>query len=126
MAQGKNAEVRAAKRSEHYWRANIRLQMQLLLVWAIVGYLLAILLAEPLNNIKLGSFPLGFWIAQQGSIITFVVLIFIYARRMDTIDEEHDVHEQRLGIAKLAAERRMQETLTGETPFAEDEGGDRT
>lgn len=115
--------VRAAKRSEHYWRANVRLQVQLLIVWAIVGYLLAILLAEPLNNIKLGSFPLGFWIAQQGSIVTFVVLIFIYARRMDTIDEEHDVHEQELGVARKAAEHRMQRQLTGETPFTNDEGG---
>lgn len=125
MAKGNGASPRAAKRSEHYWRANLRLQVRLLVVWAIVGYVLAILLANPLNEIKLGSFPLGFWIAQQGSIITFVVLIFIYARRMDVIDEEHDVHEQELGAARKGLERRMQTDLTGESPLGGQEGGTR-
>lgn len=102
-----------AERSEHYWRANLRLKVKLLAVWAIVGYVLAILLAEPLNEIVIGGFPLGFWIAQQGSIITFVVLIFIYAKRMDRIDEDHGVHEQELGDARKPVAKEIQGGLSG-------------
>ena len=52
---------------------------------------LSIILVEPLNTIKLGGFPLGFWFAQQGSILVFVVLIWVYARLMDRLDVEYDV-----------------------------------
>ena len=96
------------ERSEHYWRANVRLKAKLLAVWAIVGYVLAILLAEPLNEIVIGGFPLGFWFAQQGSIATFVVLIFIYAKRMDKIDDEHGVHDEELGAARKVVAHEIQ------------------
>ena len=74
-----------------YWRANLRLMGKLLVVWFVVSYGLGILLVEPLNSVHIGGFPLGFWFAQQGSIYVFVVLIFVYARRMDRIDKEHGV-----------------------------------
>jgi putative solute:sodium symporter small subunit len=94
------------RRSEGYWRANVKVQGSLLVVWGIVGLVLAVLLAKPLNEVVVGGFPLGFWIAQQGSIIVFVALIFIYARRMDRVDEEYDVHEEGLGAARRSLERR--------------------
>jgi putative solute:sodium symporter small subunit len=46
-----------------------------------------------LNAFKLGGFPLGFWFAQQGSIFTFVVLIFAYYFLMRRLDRKFDVHE---------------------------------
>ena len=70
-----------------YWRANIRLIAQLLTVWALVSFVFGILLAERLNEITFFEIPLGFWIAQQGSIYVFVILIFVYARMMDRIDK---------------------------------------
>ncbi|GET36515.1 DUF4212 domain-containing protein [Microseira wollei] len=72
-----------------YWRANIALIRNLLLIWAVVSFGCSILLVEPLNNLKFGSLPLGFWIAQQGSIYLFVALIFIYAYKMDKIDRKY-------------------------------------
>lgn len=69
-----------------YWRAVIRLTAGLLAVWALVSIVAAILLVEPLNTFRVGRLPAGFWMAQQGSILVFVALIFIYARRMDRID----------------------------------------
>ena len=74
-----------------YWRANLRLMAKLLAVWFTVSFGLGILLVEPLNRFSLGGFPLGFWFAQQGSIYVFVVLVFIYARRMDRLDKDHHV-----------------------------------
>jgi putative solute:sodium symporter small subunit len=96
------------QRSKGYWRANVKVQGSLLVVWGVVGLVLAVLLAEPLNEIVIGGFPLGFWVAQQGSIIVFVALIFIYARRMDRVDEEYDVHEEGLGSARKRVQTRAQ------------------
>ncbi|HEY9875573.1 MAG TPA: DUF4212 domain-containing protein [Candidatus Obscuribacterales bacterium] len=76
-----------------YWRANKALIRNLLIVWALVSLVFSILLVEPLNAIRLGGLPLGFWMAQQGSIVIFVVLIFIYAVQMDKLDRKYDVDE---------------------------------
>lgn len=80
-------------RAQEYWKANIRLVAILLAIWFIVSYLFGIILVEPLNAISLGGYKLGFWFAQQGSIYTFLVLIFFYAWRMNALDREFDVHE---------------------------------
>ncbi len=121
--EGRDRRTRrnASNRSEGYWRANLRLQLGLLVVWAVAGYLLSIFLAEPLNEVTVYGFPVAFWFAQQGAIIIFVILIFIYAWRMDHVDHEYGVEEEELGWARKRLERRMQKQLTGEAPAAEAE-----
>ena len=79
---------------QRYWRANLRLVAGCLVVWFMVSFGFGILLLEPLDRIHLFGFNLGFWFAQQGSIICFVVLIFYYAWRMNQIDREHGVDEE--------------------------------
>lgn len=76
-----------------YWRANQRLMMICLVIWFVVSYGFGIFLVEPLNNIQIFGYKLGFWFAQQGSIYVFLALIFFYAKRMNKLDREHDVHE---------------------------------
>ena len=76
-----------------YWRANTALIRTLLIVWALVSLVFSILLVEPLNALRLGGLPLGFWMAQQGSILTFVVLIFIYAIQMDKLDRKYGIRK---------------------------------
>jgi putative solute:sodium symporter small subunit len=76
-----------------YWQENIRTIMQLLAVWFIVSYGFGILFVDLLDTIAIGGFKLGFWFAQQGSMYTFLILIFVYAKRMNTIDEKYDVNE---------------------------------
>ena len=76
-----------------YWRANLRLVVGCLIVWFLCSYIFGILVADVLNNIRLGGFRLGFWFAQQGSIYIFVALIFFYAWRMNKLDQKYDVHE---------------------------------
>jgi putative solute:sodium symporter small subunit len=80
-------------KAEQYWRANVRLVGILLTIWFLVSYLFGIILVEPLNMIKIGGVGLGFWFAQQGSIYTFLLLIYVYAKRMNALDVEYDVHE---------------------------------
>ncbi len=76
-----------------YWKANVRLILILLSIWALVSYVFGIILAPVLNNITIGQLPLGFWFAQQGSMFTFVILIFVYSTLMDRVDRKHDVNE---------------------------------
>lgn len=78
---------------EAYWRANTALIRNLLIVWALVSLVFSILLVEPLNALRLGGLPLGFWMAQQGSILTFVGLIFIYAIQMDKLDRKYGIRK---------------------------------
>jgi putative solute:sodium symporter small subunit len=74
-----------------YWRKNVALIRNLLIVWAMVSLVFSILLVEPLNTIRFFGVPFGFWMAQQGSILVFVALIFIYAIQMDKLDREHNI-----------------------------------
>lgn len=73
-----------------YWNANISLIIKLLVIWFTVPFLGGIVFVDLLNAISLGGYPLGFWIAQQGSIYLFVVLIFYYAKKMAALDEQFD------------------------------------
>jgi putative solute:sodium symporter small subunit len=80
--------------SQEYWKANIRLVIGCLVVWFITSYGCGILLAPLLNKIHiLGGYPLGFWFAQQGSIYSFVILVFFYAWRMNQLDIKFGVQE---------------------------------
>ncbi len=79
--------------SHAYWKATLGLLTKILIIWFVVSFGAGILFADLLNNIKLGGYPLGFWFANQGSIYIFIVLIFYYAKKMNDIDRQFDVHE---------------------------------
>ena len=79
--------------AQKYWQANIRLVIGCLIVWFLVSYGCGILFVKQLNVIRLGGYQLGFWFAQQGSIYTFVALIFFYAWRMNQLDRKFNVRE---------------------------------
>jgi len=79
---------------EAYWRANIRLVRTLLVIWALVSFGCGILFRPLLSGIPIGGTDLGFWFAQQGSILTFLVLIFFYAIRMNQLDRHYGVDEE--------------------------------
>lgn len=78
-----------------YWRANVRLVGLLLAVWAAVSFGAGIVFVETLNQFTLPGtgFPLGFWFAQQGSIVVFVVLILAYVVLANRLDRAHGVGE---------------------------------
>jgi putative solute:sodium symporter small subunit len=78
---------------EQYWKKNLQTLALLLFIWFLVSFGFGILWVEELNTIRLGGFKLGFWFAQQGSIYSFVVLIFIYVIRMNALDREFKVNE---------------------------------
>ena len=77
-----------------YWRKTLRRTLALLCVWFLVGYVFSIFLAEPLNEITiLGGMPLGFWMAQQGSIYVFILLVLVFAISAGRLDRAAGVEE---------------------------------
>jgi putative solute:sodium symporter small subunit len=84
---------------QRYWRSNLRLMAVLLIIWAAVSLGCGILFADVLNQFELPGtgYPLGFWFAQQGSIIVFVLLILVYAVRMNQLDRSHHKEREALG-----------------------------
>ncbi|MDA8851994.1 DUF4212 domain-containing protein [Hyphomicrobiales bacterium] len=74
--------------SQKYWRANLGIVFLLLLFWFLSSFGAGILFSDYLDKIKIGGFNLGFWFAQQGSIIVFVFLIIIYCILMNKLDEK--------------------------------------
>lgn len=81
------------QKAQAYWQENIRTIMQLMVVWFVASYGCGVLFVDLLDTIAFGGFKLGFWFAQQGSIYVFLILIFVYAKRMNAIDAKYDVHE---------------------------------
>ena len=77
-----------------YWSANLRLIVWSLVIWALVSFGFGILLRPMLSGIQVGGTDLGFWFAQQGSILVFLALIFFYAWRMNKLDREYGVDEE--------------------------------
>ena len=74
--------------SQKYWRANLGIVFLLLLFWFLSSFGAGILFSDYLDKIRIGGFNLGFWFAQQGSIIVFVFLIIIYCILMNRLDEK--------------------------------------
>ena len=77
-----------------YWKTNVRIILWSLVIWALVSFGFGILLRPMLSGIAVGGTDLGFWFAQQGSILVFLGLIFFYAWRMNKLDAEHGVGEE--------------------------------
>lgn len=82
------------KSASAYWAANVRIIIVCMVIWALVSFGFGIVLRPMLSGIAIGGTDLGFWFAQQGSILTFIVLIFFYAFRMNSLDREFGVDEQ--------------------------------
>jgi len=79
---------------EQYWKRNLKIIGWILVVWFLVSFVAGILLVDVFNNINIAGFPLGFWFAQQGSIIIFIILIFVYCKLVNNLDREYDVLEE--------------------------------
>jgi len=82
-----------AAKQQAYWKENLTIIVVHLAIWFFVSFFCGIMVADQLDAIRIGGFNLGFWFANQGSMITFVVLIFTYVTLMNRLDIKYDVHE---------------------------------
>jgi putative solute:sodium symporter small subunit len=77
-----------------YHQKKRSLIIRLLIIWFVVSFGFGLLLVEPLNEIRLGGYKLGFWFAQQGSIFVFIALIFYFSRAMSRFERESQEDQQ--------------------------------
>lgn len=84
----------ASSPAARYWRANISLLVTLLLVWFVASFGAGILFVDQLNRVEFFGFKLGFWFAQQGSIIVFVALIFVYSNRVQALERRFGLSDE--------------------------------
>lgn len=82
---------------KRYWRSNVTIMAVLLTIWAIVGLGCGILFADALNQYRIGGYPLGFWFAQQGSIMVFVLIILTYCILLNRLDKRHHDELEQIG-----------------------------
>ena len=78
----------SSKNVDRYWKKNIQIVSILLLVWFVASFGFGIIFVNDLDEISFFGFKLGFWFAQQGSILIFVAIIFVYIRLMKNLDQE--------------------------------------
>ena len=76
-----------------YWKENIRIVISLLSIWFVVSFGMAIMFVDVLDNIRFFGFKFGFWMAQQGSIICFVIILIVYNVLMRRLDDKHGYGE---------------------------------
>jgi putative solute:sodium symporter small subunit len=82
------------RQKQEYWRYNIRLTTVLLAIWFVVTYLVSGLWAGYLNQYTILGFPLGYYMAAQGSLAIFVIEIAVYAWLMNKKDVEFGIREE--------------------------------
>lgn len=75
-----------------HWEKTRSLMFVMLGLWVFFGFVIH-MFVNALNNIVILGFPLGYYMAAQGSLIAFVIMLFVFARKQNAIDEEHGVAE---------------------------------
>ncbi len=83
-----------------YRKSSLIILFSLLTIWFVVSFGCGILFREWLDQFTIGTAPLGFWMAQQGSIICFVLILIAYAVLMGRLDEKHGYSEKSTENAK--------------------------
>ena len=78
--------------SNAYWRKTRRLTMSLLAVWMVLTFSLGWFAGE-LNSVVIAGFPLGFYMAAQGALLIYLLIIWFYNRRMKRLDAEYGIED---------------------------------
>ena len=89
----------------NYWKENIRLLKILLSIWFVVSFLMSVIFVDQLDTVRIGGFKMGFWMAQQGSIYIYVILIFIYLKMMDRLDKKYHHEEKDILLDENTADK---------------------
>ena len=79
---------------DDYWKSNLKILFWLLLAWFLVSFGFGIIFSDYLDKFQIGGFKLGFWFSQQGSIYSFVVIIFVYVYLMEKLDKKYKESEE--------------------------------
>ena len=84
--------MQLTQKHNEYWQRNLRMTAILLAIWFVVTFVVSFY-ARELSGVTILGFPLGFYMGAQGSLVIYVLIIWFYARYMNALDQEYDVHE---------------------------------
>ena len=84
--------MQLTQKHKEYWQRNLRMTAILLAIWFVVTFVVSFY-ARELSGVTILGFPLGFYMGAQGSLVIYVLIIWYFARYMNTLDQEYDVHE---------------------------------
>lgn len=84
--------MQLTEKHKEYWSKNLRLTSILLAIWFVATFVIG-WFARDLQSITFIGFPIPFYMAAQGSLIIYVLIIWYYARSMGKLDREYGVHE---------------------------------
>jgi putative solute:sodium symporter small subunit len=84
--------MQPAENRRAYWRSNLRITGFLMAIWFVVSFVTTYFARE--FDVDFFGWPLSVWIAGQGSLVVYLVIIGYYARTMDRLDREHDLAEE--------------------------------
>jgi putative solute:sodium symporter small subunit len=87
-------DVLTEQQKQEYWRYNATLTVILLAIWFVVTYIISGVMAGWLNQVSFLGFPLGYYMAAQGSLAIFVIEIAVYAYLMNKKDAEYGIREE--------------------------------
>jgi putative solute:sodium symporter small subunit len=84
--------MQLSERHHQYWRANLRITGILLFIWFFVTFVIGYFARD--LNFSFFGWPFSFWVAAQGALIVYVIIIGFYARYMNRLDQQHGVAEE--------------------------------
>jgi putative solute:sodium symporter small subunit len=84
--------MQLSQKHQEYWNKNLRITAILLAIWFVVTFVISYF-AREINSVNFFGWPLAFYMGAQGSLIIYVIIIWYYARYMNNLDREYDVHE---------------------------------
>jgi putative solute:sodium symporter small subunit len=83
--------MQLTQRHHEYWRKTLRITGVLLAIWFVVTFVVAYFARDLTFNFF--GWPFSFWVAAQGALIVYVLIIGFYARYMNKLDQEYGVAE---------------------------------
>lgn len=82
-----------SEKEDIYWKRTSKLMIIMMSLWLFFSFVVHMFVVQ-LNAIKIAGFPIGFYMASQGSLIAFVVMLFWFAKAQDQIDRDCNVAEE--------------------------------
>jgi putative solute:sodium symporter small subunit len=83
--------MQLTQKHQEYWRKNLSLTLALLAIWFVSSFVVTFFARDLAFNFF--GWPFSFYMAAQGSLIIYLVIIWYYARSMKRLDEEFGVAE---------------------------------
>jgi len=84
--------MQVSENHQRYWQKNLRITAILMFIWFFVTFVLAYFARD--LNFNFFGWPFSFWVAAQGALVVYVLIIGYYAYAMNRLDVEHGVAEE--------------------------------